>query len=326
MDLQSHPFYLDFAQALQNSQINHVNLLILSVPGMAVTYFVQKFLEEHDKNHFRYINRDNQELGEFNILDLNFDKDPKALSLAVKYFKQATLSQKLALVVNIPSLLQTEDYRQSYLASHIYNTFVFKVLDLDLIKIMGQEVNISLTPTETDLIYKLSGGLARLSKYLITNKDKLDSPISQLLADTDLQSALLPTAKIVANCDNQTLESLGLKKDGIFISSLLKEYFLENPIVKKPNIQLNTDLSFLEDNISSTHKLLKLEKQILENMMIGDGVILKEKIADFKWGQGSYDEYSDQAIGKTMQRLNKKLTQYRLVVIPKVGYKLERNS
>jgi DNA-binding response OmpR family regulator len=89
-------------------------------------------------------------------------------------------------------------------------------------------------------------------------------------------------------------------------------------------LKLNFDLSFEEDGVESQTKLTLAEKRILEELVKNEGQITREKIADFKWGEGSYDEFSDQAINKAVKRLNVKLTKYRLKAILGVGYKAVR--
>jgi hypothetical protein len=197
MDLESHSFYKDFSTALIESQEKHTNLLILSVPGMAVTYFIHKFLENKNDDRFQYINQAGMGLSDFNILDLNFDQDPKALDMAVKYFKTASLFQKFALVINTPSLLQSEIYRNSYLSRHLYDTFSFKVLDLELIKIMGQEMNTILPSESLNAVFRLSGGHARLAKCFITNPEKIVKSDLELLSDQDILVTLLPAVKVI---------------------------------------------------------------------------------------------------------------------------------
>jgi hypothetical protein len=89
-------------------------------------------------------------------------------------------------------------------------------------------------------------------------------------------------------------------------------------------IEVGDDLVMMEDGQKTGETMTVLEKQIVEYAATHGGIIPKEKIAEFKWGEGSYDQYSDQAIGKTMQRLEKKLHKYQLSALIKVGYKLER--
>ena len=87
-------------------------------------------------------------------------------------------------------------------------------------------------------------------------------------------------------------------------------------------IVINKDLTFIEEGEARETPLIKAERDILEHLL-SEGVVTREKVADFKWGDGSYDNFSDQAINKTIQRLNKKLIKHRITAIPKVGYKLE---
>src|SRR3989344_1336354 len=242
MGFYSQELYKDFERNLLKNVKLASNLIILTVPGLGASYFIRKFLEKNKNLKISYITKENDTTSNYNILDLNFDKVNNALQIADEYFQKAALSQKFALVVNTPYILEEETFKSSYLSSHLYSTYFLK------------EIN--------------------------------------------------------------------LKDSQVFKSELLKRYFELHPSRSLLDIKVNVDLSYSENGELSKARFIKVEKLIIEEALRSEGVVTKEKVADFKWGKGSYDEYSDQAIGKTVQRLNKKLLAYELLPIRNVGYKL----
>jgi len=322
MDLEQHPLYQEFVSALLDSHKKNSNLLIITVPGIGTSHFIKKFVEGDTSGKFQHVKDGLAELKEFNILDLNFEKNPESFNIATRYFKKAKLSQKIAIVVNTPAFLKTDTYLKSTVASHIYNTYYFKTLGQDIIKVIENLTNIILSPEQEEKVYFLSGGLSHLTKSLIVNSGFLNKPASELLDEPDIFTPILLTIRVISQCNIDILNKLEITQNGIFKSEILKKYFSLHPINLPPQIVINKDLSFTEDGIPSEYKLIKIEKQIIEMASKEDGLILKEKIADLKWGGGSYDDFSDQAIGKTMQRLGKKLIKHQLLILPKVGYKI----
>lgn len=323
MGFYQHKQYLEFATALDSAIEKGANLLIVCVPGMSVTYFLKKFLERKKDSKIRYISTSDERLEKFNILDLNFDKNPNGLDLAEGYFKQATLRQKFALVLNTPQLLDNQRFQNSYVASHITGVYHFHTLDFEMVKIFAEELHTKLPTESMQSVFALSGGIGRLVKFMVINKDLLNLPLAELIQRDDLKLALLPSVNVISQCDQEILKKLGIKTGDGFTSQILAKYFEINPITERISIRVNPDLTFYEQTNLSKNRLNKTETRILEFMIENQGVVTKEKISEIKWGEGKYDKFSDQAIGKTMQRLGKKLVRYRLKVIPSVGYKLK---
>ena len=323
MGFYQHKHYLEFATALDSAIEKGANLLIVCVPGMSVTYFLKKFLERKKDSKIKYISASDERLEEFNVLDLNFDKNPDGLALAESYFKQATLRQKFALVINTPQLLDSQEFQNSYVASHITSIYQFHTLDLEMVKIFAEELHTKLPANSLQNVLTLTGGIGRLVKFIVINKDLLNLPLAELIQREDLKLALLPSANVISQCDQEILKRLGIKTGDSFTSQILAKYFETNPTTERISIRVNPDLTFYEQTNLSKNRLNKTEAQILKFMVENQGVVTKEKISEIKWGEGEYDKFSDQAIGKTMQRLGKKLVRYKLEVIPSVGYKLK---
>ena len=283
MDFYKTKSYQDFSGALVNSASKNTNLLLISVPGMSVTFYLQKFLEKEKNSDFKYIQSEGEMLSKFNILDLNFNKNDKALKTAESYFRVAKLNQKFALVLNTPFVLDSEDFQKSVIGSHIFNSYYFKVLDAELIKIFADILEVKLSNKEIVRVKTLSGGLTRIVKFLLNHKDMVNKTPTQVLEDEDFKRVFLPTSSIIEKCDEEVLSKLGIKSDGVYIGEILKNYFKDRPQVIKIDIEINSDLTFLEKGKLNSETLLKNEKLIIEESKKSGGTISKEKIADYKW-------------------------------------------
>ncbi len=322
MNFYSQNLYKQLEENLINAVKKNSNLLIVTLPGLGVSYFLKKLIQKKIDNRILYINGENERLATYNILDLNFEKKETALTLADKYFKLANLKQKFALVISTPQILDTEQYKNSYLSSHIYKTYYFKAREERDTEIFAKEINIGLKKEKLSRIYKLTGGIGTLVKFFAINEEKINESSTELIEDQDLTKIIEPISATIANCKKDVLMNLNILKDEHFLSELLSTYFEKYPVKEMPNLILNPDLSFSEDGVTNPNRLTKSEYQIALFMLQNDGTISKEKIADYKWGNESYDTYSDQAVGKTMQRLRKKMSRYDVEVLPRVGYKL----
>ena len=298
------------------------NSVLLSVPGLGISYFLKKFVERNKGLGISYISQSGEKLSKFNILDLDFDKSESALITSDEYFKKADLNQKLAVVVNTPSILYTPTYGSSLTSGHVYSIYYFKVRNVKDTALFAREINNSLSDTDVDKIYDLSGGIGILIKYFAINKEKISLGLEIMLEDPSLTKVISQTIKVISDMSDSDLSQLGLKSSDKYTSKVLDTYFKTHPLNLKPQILINKDFSFEENGELSYEKLTKIEKEVLD-YTLQNQIIEREKISEFKWGEGKYDKFSDQAINKTIQRINAKLQNYRLVSISKLGYKLE---
>lgn len=297
-----------------------VNLLIVSVPGVGVTHFVKKFLERENPRGVTYINSPGSKLDKFNILDLDFDKTPNALDEVTRYMKSATLDQKFAIVVNTPFLLDSDNYKRSFLASHVYNTYYFGAGSRDYVEVYVSDMGVDLPKAKINKIYQLSGGLGRLVKFLVSHQDWLEKNAKEIVEQDETKSILRPTIEVVSKCNDEILIKLRLQT-----SQLLNTYFQLHPVEKPIDIKLLPDLTFTEQG-EKRERLTKTESLILKYILEHQGIIEKDKVAEFKWGEGSYDKFSDQAVNKTMRRLDKKLKFYALKTLPEYGFKIIKRA
>lgn len=300
------------------------NFLMVSVPGMGVSHYVKRLMERETKPDLAYINKAGQKLSGYNVLDLDFDKNEQALDAAVEYLKGADVNQKFAVAVNTPFLLESEQYRKSYLASHIYGLYFFSARSREEVGVFVGDMDPSIGEAQVDKIYALSGGIGRFIKFFVFHLDLLDKPVSRILGEADLQGVCLPTIRVVEQCKEEDLARLGLKRGGKWVSEVLGEHFARNPAAGRFDIAVNDDLSVSEEG-QVTSELSKFEADVLKMLLGGGGVVTKEQVAEVKWGKDSYDKFSDQAINKAMRRLDEKLIKYRIRAIPRHGFKLERD-
>lgn len=322
MSFYSQSLYKEFEKELKRNIEASSNMLIVTIPGLGASYFIRKFLEKHSKLKIAYVDGNNDTLDVYNVLDLNFDKNEQAGTTVDSYFRSASLNQKFAVVVNIPYILETQAFKSSFWSSHIYSTYYFGARDNDDSDIFALEINSKLTKDELVKISDLSAGIGRLIKFFAINTIYLNDKLENLLSNETFLNVFEPTIRVVEKCNNAILAKMKIVDGSVYRSMLIKKYFEQQPKSEEFQIEINTDLSFSEEGQLAKAKLLKLEMQVLENAMENNGVVTKEKVADLKWGEGSYDDYSDQAIGKTIQRLRKKLKVYDFEAIPQVGYKL----
>ncbi|RLC35525.1 hypothetical protein DRH14_00760, partial [Candidatus Shapirobacteria bacterium] len=182
-------------------------------------------------------------------------------------------------------------------------------------------INKTLTKDKVEKVYRFSGGIARINKFLCLNLDFLDKSTIELVKNKSFIRVISQTVKAISSCDEVVLKKIGIKKEGRFVSSVLEKYFQFYPPPFKADIKIKKDLSFEENNRFSQIRFTKTEAEIVKYLLV-NFIISREKIADFKWGKDSYDKFSDWAINQTVMRINQKLKHYRLRAVLKVGYKI----
>ncbi len=323
MDFYTTPSYLEFEFELAKNIKSQVNYLIVTVPGMGASYYVKLFLEKRSQKEVSYINTAGQKLSEYNILDLDFDKNERALEETIGYFKVASVVQKFAVLVNTPYLLESEEYRRSFVASHVYQTYYFRARTREEVAVIVKDIDKSLDKGQTERIYALSGGIPRLVKFLVYHKDLLEKKTAEIASEPDLTAVMVPTARVVEKCKEVDLIKLGVRSNNSWISELLGNYFAHMPIARF-DIGISQDLRLSEEG-KETGNLSKFEAEVLKLMLDNSGFVTKEQVAEVKWGKDSYDEFSDQAVNKAMRRLDEKLTKYRIKAIPKHGFRMEKD-
>ncbi len=306
MSVSDQKLFQDFTAKLDFCLQTKTNILIISLPGLGASYFLQNYHSLHPQN-VTYLNQPNLLLKNFNLLDLqpysNFINDIN------RYFLTATTTQKFALAINSPSTTPSQ---------HFYTTFYLPARNLQDTTNLVTEINPAISTASQ--IHHLSGGIPLLIKYFVANPDMVSQTPGVIAQQPEVVNLLSPLAKEIATTDTQTLEKLQIKNSNGWVSPVLA--LLVNTSNQQVNITINFDLTFTENGRTSPTPLNRLEKDILNFMLQHQNTITREQIADIKWGPGKYDQFSDLAIGKTMRRLAKKLQSHHLKTTPKIGYSL----
>jgi len=313
--------YKEFEGEVWKTWKAQANLLVVTVAGMSENFFAKKFCEKWRKEGVSYIDGPDQKTEEFNILNLNWTSNGKAVEQASEYLQKAE-RERFAIIVNKPGKLGTTEFRESYVGQHVYGMYYLGVLPEDMMGIFADELGLKVVGADLARVYRLTGGVGKWVKWLMVHKEKLNMKSDELLAAEDFRLVLEPTAGLVGECSDEQLEKLGLWKDGQWKGEILGEYFRKNQKRKKPAVEITADLGIVENGRASGARLTKLEADILRRMIENEGVITKEEVSGVKWGEGKYDKFSDQAIGKTMQRLGSKLAEYKIEAIRGYGFRM----
>lgn len=324
MVIQEQKVYLELESKLKAAINAGTNTLVLTLPGLSVSHFIKRFLAKNPKGGVAHILRDGEKLAAFNILDLDFERNSSALDIADRYFRSAVGGERFWLVLNMPYFRDAVGFKGSFISNHLYSTYYFPARDTDDLGIFAREINQEVDSRELGQIYELSGGIGRIAKYLLINRRELDCDLDEIVAREELARLVEPVARVVASCSSVDLRNLKITNGGVVVSQVLNK-FMEKTAVDSggDELKIYPDLTFSEFGVRGQLRLTREEKLILQEMMANSGMVVREKIAEIKWGSGSYEEFSDQAINKTMQRLRNKLVRYAIEVIPKEGFLLK---
>lgn len=287
-----------------------IHLLIITLPGLGATHLLQHYLKNHPKSNINYLNSANNTISDtYNFIDFDNNQND-FIDQVENYFKNANYQQKFALIINQPSILLSDKYLNSTLPRRFIKTFYLPAYSQADIEIFVKDINPKISKTDLNIIYRLSAGIPRLAKFFCTNPDR-DSPL--------INNIISPTISAIAKTNKNILQKLNIDINHPTISQFLKSH------QTKLDIKMNFDLSFVENGQVNPNTLNKIEAKILNYLIENNGQISREKIAQFKWGENQYDEFSDLAITKTMRRLKHKLSVCTLKTISKVGYQLVTN-
>lgn len=311
MELQKQQAYSQLKKELDECRGLGTNLLIVTLPGTGMGRLVKEYCQDVGSEKVMLITDEEQTLGTYNLI--NFDwADESTLHKVEKIFKKAAPDQKIAVTINYPTLLNDEKFKTSFFINHTYRKYYFGLRSEEDTVLMCNEINNKLSKVDIKKIYKVSGGLAQLVKYLAVNgADCIDG----------VEVILEPVVKAVVGVSSEVLIKLGVKKDDVWVGDLLRAHYKTSGAIQ---IKINFDLSFEEEGKLNDQKLTKSEKQLLEKFIVNNGKLTKEEVSDIKWGEGKYDEFSDQAINKQLRRLSEKLSVYTIQTISKVGFIIKK--
>lgn len=321
MELVDTDQFRRFEEFLVDDIKQEASGMIISVPGMGVSIFSDLFIERHPELDVKRITSMDDELASYNIVDIDFDKNDFAVRELDSIVRHARGQKHVMGIVNTPHVIDTYDFRKSRFASVIYKTHFFEAYDITTAALFAKHTNSEIPEDRLGRLYEMTGGIARMVKYFSVNLDKMDVPYDELMTDESFTLVFDSIARVMENTEDSKLHEMCIKRDGKFVGELASHYFKIRPHERDNSIVINPDLTFMENGEISPQPFIKIEKDIVEHVL-QEGLITRDQIADIKWGEDSYDAFSDQAITKTVSRLNKKLQKHQLEAVPKVGYKL----
>lgn len=290
-----------------------MNGIVVTFPGCGFSHRAEVYVK--GRKEVAVILKEGETLLNFNIIILSFISNGLSIKVVDDYLRMAATDQKIIVVIDDASFLDSEQFKNSYLASHVYDYLWFGAFDESETMVMAEDVGGSGSSVAN--LHNLSGGISRLVKYLCLRSENRE--LKELISDPGLQSICRPMLEVIKKSSMANLERLKIVKRGELKSMILRKLQKELGLVI--NIKIGKDLTLFEDGMAS-EKLARVEKEILNTMLEMDGYLSREKVAEIKWGKEDFSDFSDQAINKTMRRLSSKMRIYKIETIWKTGYKL----
>ena len=285
--------------------------LILSFSGNGCGYFLENLLIKNKVN-FAFINLDSpsSNLNTINIVTIYPNQLIENINKIDTLFSSASADQKFIIVSEYPSLLTNQSYSKSKFSKHIYKHFYLPTLDPTETKQMIASLNPNLI-SQAAKIYTLTGGISRLVKQYCIDSQSITNQILDSIYTS------------INHSPSQTLQLLKLTKHGSTFSSSLLDQYIKDRTQETANIQINPDLTIQEDHQPNQNTFTKSEIDILSTLL-NNQIVDRDNIALVKWGNLADEKYSDEAINKSISRLNSKLNFHLIQSIPKLGYKLTK--
>jgi hypothetical protein len=292
------------------------NLMLISLPGMGATILAKLWQQLHSQ--CGYITGAGFDIRDKNIIDIN-PESGEDFEIIDNYYKSAEPATKFLVMISNPGVLDEEVYTKSYFSQHTYVHEYLEVLDrsatAELVGYYGGEKS----KENMDKIYKLSGGIGRLIKYLSTVNKDLN--LDKLLEDERLIGICNKLAEAYLNSSVGDRKKIGIVDKKGKIAGQLLDYFVAKQN-NKIDIVVERDLTVVE-NGEKGNRLARTERDILLKQVENGGFISREQVAEIKWGKSEYSDFSDQALNKAMRRINDKLKQYNEKTVWKTGYQLK---
>lgn len=325
MDFEVLSKYQDVRREIEKNSSLGINALVLTFPGYSVSRYFKKIAESGEIPNLKYINRRGESLEKYNLIDVDFATDADAMAIVEEYLKMASLDQKFTVLINAPWILDTYKFGNSYLGSHHYSVYRYTRPDIETLKLFAKTLGVHLTENDLKKVYKMAGGVGRLSKLLLTSDGLFKKSPEEVLKVEGVEKMIKPLVEAYGRVGKEVLTEYGVVENNIFTSSLVAEYVKIHPLSERFEIKIDKSLDLYE-NGEKASTLGRFETMLLEYMVENGGVITKDKISEIKWGDGEYAAFSDDAIKKTMLRLGDKMKKHKLSAIHGYGYKLIKNG
>ncbi len=316
--------YKELETFLDKKLSQKINAIIITIPGTGLTHLLKQYAKAHDTNYLHSLEGD---IKENNILDLDLYRDQISLKDINQLFKDKRdmhPKNTFILAINMPDLLTTNEWKSSFIASHVYDFFFFRSRYKNELQDSLLDMNIEISGENFEKIYNWSGGILRIAKHLALNQYLLEQPIQLTTTDDHFLNLVKPTLDSIANTEDKTLEKLSIKTEQTYNSKILQWYADNNAIkaLTKIDIKIKEDMSLLENSLETGEQLTKNEASVLRTI-IDKKFITRDELADIKWGQDN-ESFSDAAITKTISRINSKLKYHKITSITGVGYKIDK--
>ncbi len=287
MDVYDQAIYIELEEAIAKAKANKSNLAIVTFSGSGISYLLKAFIKKNGLD------------ASFDLID--FDSEDRWLEGVKKRVSDLGIEEKIGVVICGGKSFR--EWEKSEISSHFYTSLWVGCRSEADNKKLALEINPKLNDKEIEEIFKLSAGAGKLTKYLAINFENFNKE------EVTYKKIIEEIKQSRQGFKKDEIERLGLSMIDMGLSE---------------GIEIDFDLSIREDGQMSKEKLTEVEARILREMMQNEGKMTKDKVSEIKWGKAEFDEFSDQAINKTMRRINEKMNVYKITTIPKVGFVIEK--
>lgn len=304
MAVEEEEGYRRLASAASDCRRFGANLMVVGLSGMGASFYLKTWAKNEGVD---YVTAAPEKKEGMVVVDM----PENSWEEWEEIYRATPRDQKLIMTVGVEKIGE-ESAAKNWVLGHVYRTLYLEISSKEDIGLLASRLGVKISPDNLDKIYKLSGGIAKLAKCLLVNGGVVSGEPEQMAG------LILAEAR---RAREEDLEKLGVVKNGKYVSAILAD--LDKKMPDGLKVEVKFDLELVEDGGPSGVKVTADEKKIISEMMANNGTITKEKIAEIKWGEGSYDKFSDQAITMAMRRLGKKFKKYQIETVPRVGYQLK---
>jgi hypothetical protein len=304
MAVEEETGYRRLASVASDCRRFGANLMVVGLSGMGASFYLKTWAKNEGVDYVTVAPEKKEGV-------VVVDMPENSWKEWEEIYRATPRDQKLIMVVGVEKIGE-ESVAKNWVLGHVYKTLYLEVSSEKDIGLLANRLGLKVSSVDLSKFYGLSGGIAKLAKCLMVNGGRVVEEVEQMAG------LILAEAR---RAREEDLEKLGVVKNGKYVSAILAD--LDKKMPDGLRVEVKFDLELVEDGGSGGVKVTADEKKIILEMMANNGMITKEKIAEIKWGEGSYDKFSDQAITMAMRRLDKKFKGYQIETVPRVGYQLK---
>ncbi len=204
-----------FADWIKGCKDREINGLVVTFPGLGITHFVKELTEGQE---IVFITGRGSELGKTNIIYLDWINNLESIEVLDKYFLALKSDQVIIAVLDDPSFLETENYRNSYASKRFYDQYWLGARNRQETFELIESFVDGMSETEKEKIWEISGGVAQIAKHLAVRTKSRN--LEELAKDFGLQVICQPMIKVINRTSRNYLEKLRIWKNGVVASSL----------------------------------------------------------------------------------------------------------